>query len=194
LTVIAAATALAATLTACNRSADANPTPTIGTCTDCTTAATATGSATSTTTDAAAHEQADRAAATDVWRKFINVTFTIDDMPPDQVDAAVKAVAVEPPLSLLLKKRADALAAGQGTYGVPVSYVLWPQPINAATTAILLDCQDGSQAGSLDTKTGNKLGVGTVNTPIQGTLSRTTDGWRVASSELLKGKTCTPGG
>ena len=79
-------------------------------------------------------------------------------MPPDQVDAAVKAVAVEPTLSLLLKKRADDLAAGQGTYGVPVSYVLWPQPINAATTAILLDCQDGSQAGAWTRRRETSLG------------------------------------
>ena len=115
-------------------------------------------------------------------------------MPADQVVGAVKAVSVDPTLSLMLKKSADDRASGRAAYGVPFSYVLWPQPINGAATAVLTDCQDGSQAGDIDTKTGNKLTVGTANTPIQGTLSRTADGWRVASSELLKDKTCAPAG
>ena len=120
--------------------------------------------------------------------------FTVDTMPDDQVDSAVKAVAVDPTASLIVKKRADDRATGQAAYGVPISFISWPQPINGASTAVLRDCQDGSQAGVLDTKTGSKLGVGTVNTPIRGTLTRTSDGWRVASSELVKGTTCTPEG
>lgn len=191
LTALAAA-ALSATLTGCNALADARPTETIGTCTECTAAPTPT--ATSTTADAAAKEKADRAAAADVWRKFIKLVYTVDTMPDDQVDSAVKAVAVDPTASLMLKKRADDRAAGQAAYGVPITFISWPQPINGASTAVLSDCQDGSQAGVLDTKTGSKLGVGTVNTPIRGTLTRTSDGWRVASSELVKGATCTPEG
>ena len=58
---------------------------------------------------------------------------------------------------------------------------------------MLNDCQDGSQAGFLDTKTGNKLTVGTPNTPVRGTLQRTPAGWRVANAEALEGVTCTPG-
>ena len=137
LTVIAAATALTATLTGCNPSADANPTPTIGTCTDCTTASTPTGSTTPTSSDAAAQEKADRAAAEALWRKYVSVLYTLDTMPADQVVGAVKAVSVDPTLSLMLKKSADDRASGRAAYGVPFSYVLWPQPINGAATAVL---------------------------------------------------------
>jgi len=192
LTALGAAAALTAILTGCDRSATAQPTETIGTCTECTAAPTPT--TTSTTLDGAAKEKTDRAAAAAVWRKFINLVFTVDTMPDDQVDSAVKAVAVDPTASLIVKKRADDRATGQAAYGVPISFIAWPQPINGASTAVLRDCQDGSQAGVLDTKTGSKLGVGTVNTPIRGTLTRTSDGWRVASSELVKGTTCTPEG
>ena len=133
LTVIAAATALAATLTACNRSADANPTPTIGTCTDCTTAPTPTGSTTPTTSDAAAQEKADRPLPLrPSGASTSTLLYTLDTMPADQVVGAVKAVSVDPTLSLMLKKSADDRASGRAAYGVPFSYVLWPQPINGA--------------------------------------------------------------
>jgi type IV secretory pathway protease TraF len=101
LTALAAAAALTA-LAGCDPSATAQPSETIGTCTECTAAATPT--ATPTTLDAAAKEKADQAAAAAVWRKFINVVFTVDTMPDDQVDRAVKAVAVDPTASLIVKK------------------------------------------------------------------------------------------
>jgi len=55
------------------------------------------------------------------------------------------------------------------------------------------DCQDGSQAGYLDVKTGNKLTVGTPNTPAKGTLQRTPQGWRVSNSQIDQVNKCTPG-
>ncbi len=192
LTALAAATALSAALTGCNASADVKPTETIGRCTECTPAPTPT-TATTTTLDAAAKEKADQVAAEAAWRKFLRVLYTLDTIPTEQVPSAVKAVAVDPTASLMLKKSADDRGAGLAAYGVPISFISWPQPINGASTAVLSDCQDGSQAGDLDTKTNTKLTVGTVNTPNRGTLTRTSDGWRVASSELVKGTTCTPG-
>lgn len=78
-------------------------------------------------------------------------------------------------------------------YGQIIPYISWPQPIDGKDTAVLSDCQDGSQAGVLDTKTGFKLTVGTPNTPVRGTLRRTPQGWKVATGELVQGTTCTPG-
>ena len=74
-----------------------------------------------------------------------------------------------------------------------ISYITWDQGINGTNTAVFNDCQDWSQAGVLDTKTGNKLTVGAANTPVRVTVLRTGDGWRVAKAELLQGATCTPG-
>ncbi len=192
LTALGAAAALTAILTGCNPSGNTQPTETIGTCTECTAAPTPT--ATSTTLDGAAKEKTDRAAAEAVWRKFVSVLYTLDSIPAGQVPSAVSAVAVDPTASLMLKKSADDRAQGRAAYGLPIPFISWPQPINGGSTAVLSDCQDGSQAGDLDVKTGSKLTVGTVNTLIRGTLTRTSDGWRVASSELVKGTTCTPEG
>ncbi len=192
LTVLTAAAALTAALTGCNTSANADPNQTIGVCTECTTRPTPT--ATSTTLDAAAKEQADRTDAAAVWRGYIRLIVTVDALPADQVDSAVHAVAVDPTASLIVKKRANDQAKGLGSYGMPISFVSWPQPINGASSAVLMDCQDGSQAGDLNVRTGEKLTVGTVNTAIRGSLTRTADGWRVSSSELVKGTTCTPEG
>lgn len=181
--------AVTASLSGC-RPDDAQAQP-IGTCTECTPAPTA--SPTSTMLDAAAKEKQDRQDAEAVWRKFDGLIRTLESLPADQVNAAVAAVAVEPTHSRMLKENADFRAEGKASYGQTISYISWPQPINGQDTAVLKDCQDGSQAGVLDTKTGNKLTVGTVNTPIRGTLTRTPAGWRVAAAELLGGTTCTPG-
>lgn len=191
LTALAAAAALTAALTGCNAAADARPTETIGRCTDCTARPTAT--ATSTTLDAAAKEKADRAAAEIVWRQFLTVVQTVEALPAVDTDAATSAVAVDPVLSRIRSVNAQFRSEHKAGYGRAVSYITWPEPIDGKDTAILKDCTDGSQAGVLDTVTGNKLTVGTVNTPFQGTLQRTAQGWRVASSDLLQGATCTPG-
>lgn len=191
LTAMAAAAALSATLTGCNSSATAHPNETIGTCTECTAAPTPT--ATPTTVDAAAQEKADRAAAEAVWRKFDALSITIAALPADQVEPAIMQVAVDPQLTRLRDADAHYRAVHQAGYGLDISYISWPEPINGKDTAVLSDCQDGSQAGFLDTKTGNKLTVGTPNTPVRGTLQRTPSGWRVSDVELLQGVTCAPG-
>lgn len=191
LTALTVAAALTATLAGCNSSADAKPPETIGTCTECTTAPTPTP--TSATMDAAAQEKADRAAAEVVWRKYLVVLQTIETMPAANVDAVTNAVAVDPSLSGLRNENTQFRAQHKAGYGVIGSSISWPQAIDGKDVAVLKDCADGSQAGILDTATGNKLTAGTVNTPFQGTLHRTPDGWRVATNELLQGVTCTAG-
>jgi len=191
LTALGAAAALTAILTGCDRSAPAQPTETIGTCTECTAAPTPT--ATSTTLDGAAKEKTDRAAAEAIWRKFVSLIGTVESLPAGEVDAAVSSVAVDPTASRMRAENAQFRAEGRAGYGQAISLITWPQPIGGQDTAVLNDCQDESQAGFLDVKTGNKLTVGTVNTPYRGTLQRTADGWRVAKEELVQGATCTPG-
>jgi hypothetical protein len=191
LTALAAAAALTAALTGCNAAADARPTETIGRCTDCTARPTAT--ATSTTLDAAAKEKADRAAAETVWRKFDSLTYTVEKLAPAEAEAAITSVTTEPQLSRFRTENAQFRAEGKVGYGLDISYITWPEPIGGRDTAVLNDCQDGSQAGLKDAKTGNKLSVGTVNTPFQATLKRTPDGWKVSEANIIQGEACTPG-
>lgn len=191
---IAAAAGIAAALTGCTPTTDPGP------ITSATTSATTTSTpsptptaSTPTTVDPAAKEAQDRQDAELVWRKFDALTITIAGLPADQVESAITQVAVDPQLTRLRDEYSKLHAQHQAGYGLDISYISWPQPIDGKDTAVLSDCQDGSQAGYLDTQTGNKLTVGTANTPVRGTLQRTAEGWRVANAELLQGETCTPG-
>ena len=192
---IATAAVLAAALTGCNRTADVGPiTSATKTTTSSATSASSTSTpSTSTTLDPAAKETQDRQDAELIWRKFNGLVNTLEALPADQVDAAIDAVAVEPTVTRLREENTRFRAEHKAGYGRDVSYITWPQPIDGKNTAVLSDCQDGSQAGVLDTKTGNRLTVGTPNTPLRGTLQRTSEGWKVAAAEILKGTTCTPG-
>jgi predicted small secreted protein len=191
---IAAAAAMAAALAGCNTTADAGSiTSATKTPTSATTAPATPTASTSTTVDPAAKEAQDRQAAELVWRRFNGLAITIAALPADQVEPSITQVAVDPELTRLRDAYAKLKAQHQAGYGQTISYLAWPQPIDGKDTAVLSDCQDGSQAGFLDTQTGNKLTVGTPNAPARGTLQRTPDGWRVANSEALLGETCTPG-
>ncbi len=191
----AAAAAVCAALAGCSTTADATTitsvTPT-GTATSGGTSTTPSTS-TSTTVDAAAQEAKDRQDAEAVWHKFDTLLITVQSMPADQVTSALSAVAVDPALSRVQAQNSQFRAQGKVGYGANIIYVSWPKPINGGSTAVLDDCQDGSQAGYIDAKTGNKLTVGTPNTPVEVTLTRTPQGWKVASADLLAGETCTPG-
>ena len=148
---------------------------------------------TSTTLDPDAQEAKDRQDAEIVWRKVDTLIRTMQSMPADQVTPALTAVAVDPALSRIEAQNTQFRAEGKVGYGTDINYISWPKPINGGDTAMLNDCQDGSQAGYLDAKTGNKLTVGTPNTPVQVTLIRTAQGWKVAEADLVTGGTCTPG-
>ena len=191
LITIAAAAAMAAALAGCNPAADANRFAT-ATATAAPSATSATPAPTTTTSiDAGAQETKDRQDAE--RRRFNGLITTLESLPANQVGASINAVAVDPAATRMRDENTKFRAEHKAGYGQAVLYITWPQPIAGKDTAILNDCQDGSQAGFLDTQTGNKLTVGTPNTPLRGTLQRTAGGWRVANSELLQGATCTPG-
>ncbi len=191
LITIAAAAAMAAALAGCNPAADANRFAT-ATATAAPSATSATPAPTTTTSiDAGAQETKDRQDAE--RRRFNGLITTLESLPANQVGASINAVAVDPAATRMRDENTKFRAEHKAGYGQAVLYITWPQPIAGKDTAILNDCQDGSQAGFLDTQTGNKLTVGTPNTPLRGTLQRTAGGWRVADSELLQGATCTPG-
>ena len=191
----AAAVSVCAALAGCSTHADANPITSVnptGTATNGGTSATP-SSSTSTSLDAAAQETRDRQDAEVVWRKFDTLLTTVQSLPADQVTSALTAVAIDPALSRIQAQNAQFRAEGKVGYGTDIIYVSWPKSINGGDTAVLDDCQDGSQSGVKDAKTGNKLTVGTPNTPIEVTLKRTEQGWKVSQADLIAGGTCTPG-
>lgn len=191
----AAAAAVCAALAGCSTQADATTTTSVtptGTATSGGTSATPSTS-TSTTVDPAATEAKDRQDAEAVWHKFDTLGTTMQSLPADQVTRALTAVSVDPALGRMQAQNAQFRAEGKVGYGTDISYISWPKPINGGDTALLEDCADQSQSGYMDAKTGDKLTVGTPNTPIQVKLTRTPQGWKVADASLVIGGTCTPG-
>jgi len=190
LITIAATAAIAAALAGCNPNANVNP---ITSSTQTTTSTATPAPTTTTSLDPGAQETKDRQDAELAWRKFNVLVNTVESLPADQVEAAIDAVAVDPTATRLRSENAQFRAEHKAGYGQDISYITWPKAIVGADTAVLSDCQDGSQAGVLDVRTGNKLTVGTPNTSTRGTLQRTSTGWKVATVEILEGATCTPG-
>jgi len=196
----AAVAAVCAALAGCSISADANPaTSTTSTRTAATSGGTSTSTSatpstsTSTTLDAAAKEKKDREDAELVWRKLEGLAHTMTTLSAGQAEQAFHEVAVEPQLTRLRNAYKTLTSRGEAGYGEPVIFVSWHEPINGADTATLYDCQDGSQTGYLDTKTGNKLVVGTPSTPITVSLQQTAQGWRVSTFTIDEVNKCTPG-
>jgi len=198
----AAAAAVCAALAGCSTQADANPTPS----TTSTRTAAASGtmttsggtlatpsSTTSTTLDAAAQEKKDRQGAELVWRKFDALNFTMTDLSPDQAEQAFQQVAIDPVLTRVRTAYKTLMSRDEAGYGIDIQFISWREPINGGNTATIHDCQDGSQAGYLDKKTGNKLTVGTPNAPVTGTVTRTAQGWRVSEVVYDQVNKCTPG-
>ncbi len=188
----ALAAAVCAALAGCSTNADATPVPSTTSTGTATTTATP-SSSTSTTIDPTARETQDRQDAELVWRKFDSLTFTMTSLPSDQAEQAFQQVAVEPELTRIRDAYKTLKSRNEAGYGQDISFISWREPINGGDTATIHDCQDGSQAGYLDVKTGNKLTVGTPNTPVTGTLQRTPQGWRVANFVYDQVNKCTPG-
>ena len=190
----AAAAAVCAALAGCSTTADANPAPsTTSTGTATAGGTSTTPNSTSTTLDAVAQEKKDRQDAELVWRKLEGLAIDMASLTPDQAEQEFQQVAVDPQLTRLRSAYQTLTSRGEAGYGQPIIAVAWREPINGANTATLYDCQDGSQAGYLDKKTGNKLTVGTPDTPMTVSLQRTPQGWRVSSFTIDQVNKCTPG-
>ncbi len=141
--------------------------------------------------DLSAQERADRAAVEAQWIKSWDVYRTLARVPEDQRMAEAESVAVDPALSLMLKDAKDLNDKGWDTYGTLGHRISWLKPIEGADEALISDCQDGSQAGSLEIATGIKKTVGVAGASFQGTMRRGTDGvWRLVQSFYLKDEQC----
>lgn len=144
------------------------------------------------TTDAlSAAESADRAAAEAQYAKYWEVYAALPHTPESQWDSLLAAVAVEPMISNAKDDARSIIAAGSDTYGTVGHRFTWTGPIDGANTAVLQDCEDGSQAGAFETATGNKITVGVPRQTTMGTLVRGADGtWRLSAAYIVKDTPC----
>ena len=136
-------------------------------------------------------EAADRTAIARQWAKFWQVYLVLPHTPEKDRHAMAAAVAVEPGLTNLLTDAKTVAEKGWDSYGQITHRISWPQPVNGKATAVIADCQDTSQAGSVETSTGNKMTVGVERNSLQGALVRGEDGvWRVQKAFYLKDEPC----
>lgn len=146
---------------------------------------------TGTDSGVSAGEAADRAAVEAQWIKSWDVLLGIGATPLVDREALAATVAIDPTKTNIVGAGAALDSQGLQTYGTLGHRISWPQPINGATTALIDDCQDRSQAGSMETATGKKVTVGVPRDHYQGNLVKGDDGvWRVAEVYYLKDEPC----
>ena len=138
-----------------------------------------------------AHEAADRAAVESQWIKSWDVLLGMGTTPAADREALAATVAIDPIKAKMLEAGIQFDSQGLQTYGTLGHRISWPQSISGAPTAVIDDCQDASQTGSMKTATGEKVTVGVPRDHYQGNLVKGDDGvWRVAEVYYLKDEPC----
>ena len=138
-----------------------------------------------------AAEADDRAAAEAQWTKYWEVYAALPHTPEDQWDALLTPVAVESMINAAKDDARSIRDEGNDTYGTVGHRFTWTKPVGGSDTAVLQDCNDGSQAGAYETATGNKITVGVPRQNTMGTLVRGPDGiWRVSAAYIVKDAPC----
>jgi hypothetical protein len=138
----------------------------------------------------AAAGPAQRDTALAAYTRFWAVASELDSHPRDRWRSLLAAVAGDPLLSAVLSGLDGEAALGHRQYGQVI-----PRPRLIATTpkrVSILDCQDASRSGLVDTDTGLPVSVGAARTPLSAVVAAGRDGrWRVVQARYLPG-TCQP--
>jgi hypothetical protein len=128
----------------------------------------------------------DRAAVVAAYLRFWQVAQHVDAHPQSQWAYLLAPVVAEPLLSRLTAALRARIQAGYRQFGD-----VRPRPALvelAAGHASVVDCQDASASGEIDTSTGLPTNIGQPRTPVAATLSRGADGrWRVSDARYLDG-------
>jgi hypothetical protein len=117
--------------------------------------------------DPAAQEATDRAAIEAQWAAFWGVYNGIVRTPSEQRPQALGAVAVDPVLSQIVDAAARFDSQGLDYYGSVVRHPYWVTPVNGQPFAVMRDCQDQSQYGSVYVATDVKRSVGVDRNSLQ---------------------------
>lgn len=113
------------------------------------------------------------------YRRFFASLTTLSNLPAAERPAVLGQVASDPQYTRSLDGLAAADAAGEVFYG---EGKVSPRVANIGlATAVVQDCQDGSQGGRMRKSDGTKLTVGPPADPAVTQMRRGPDGiWRVA--------------
>lgn len=139
---------------------------------------------------AAASESPDAQAILSQYRAFFGALTPASKVAEGARYEQMKTLAVDPALRRVMGGMAASDAAGEVGYGETVVH---PKLTSVqGDTAVLTDCQDGSQSGRMKASTGEKTTVGTDHDFANVTMKRGADGaWRVATVEYRAEDSCT---
>lgn len=141
--------------------------------------------------DPAAREAGDRAAIEAQWIKFWDIYENIIRTPAQSRLAALQAVSVDPIKSRILNSANKSESEGIDYYGSVVQHPYWIESVNDKDLAVMRDCQDQSQYGSINVASGEKRTVGVAKDSLQVGFVRDTQGvWRVRNIQFLENVPC----
>jgi len=127
-----------------------------------------------------AQEAVDRAAVEAQWVKFWDIYINFVRTPESERDLLAATVSIEPIRGDLLKSAANFESEGRDNYGTVTHRLSWIDSISGGDSAVISDCQDQSQFGSVSVSTGETLSVGVDRDNIKGAFEKGSDGiWRL---------------
>ncbi|MGS0688272.1 hypothetical protein ACVBEQ_24450 [Nakamurella sp. GG22] len=136
-------------------------------------------------------EELDRAAIEAQWGSFWRIYNGIVRIPEENRLQALDQVSVDPIKSRILNAAKQFDRDGLDYYGVVVQHPYWVTSVNGDDFAVMRDCQDQSQYGSVYVKTQVKRSVGVAENNLQAGFVRGIDGrWRVQKFDHLGDVPC----
>jgi len=141
--------------------------------------------------DPVTQEAADRAAIEAQWLAFSKVYDRIIRTPEAERAALIETVTVEPLTTKMLDAAKRLQSQGLDYYGSVIQHPYWVDPVGGQPYAVMRDCQDQSQSGSVWVSTGEKNTVGVERNSLQVGFIRGSDGiWRVQTISNLEDVPC----
>ena len=138
-----------------------------------------------------AQELSERAAIEQAWVHFWEVTDSLPTVAEAERQSAASSVAVEPTLAQALDQAKILAENGLVVYGTSIFHPHWNQPVDGRSTAVMEDCTDTSQSGSMVAATGERRTVGVSDNNTRATFVKGHDGvWRVKELIFLLDLTC----
>ncbi len=142
-------------------------------------------------TDPAAKEATDRAAIEAQWIKFWSAYQVIVRTPESERQNLADSVAVPELANKMVAAAEKADREGKDNFGEVVHSIFWQFDVGGKPSAVIADCLDQSQAGTIDTSTGKILTVGPPRTNMRGEMQLGSDGiWRVKAVTSLNDTPC----
>lgn len=140
-------------------------------------------------------ERADRDAIEAVWRQAWLTYETIPDVPAEERRDLVYASFTDPVAAQLLELAAKADANGDTFFGHSVLHPFWYRAVNGLDYAVMGDCRDSSETGSMNRATGQVRWMGKADSTTVGSFVKDplTGGWKVFQVTNLPNLRCTPG-